>query len=186
MSIKQLVAENLGPVLLGIFVNTYLYGLASYQYGAYFFTKFDDPLWIKSTVLSLFCLDTFHSAALIWLAWVYLIEGYNDPITLMTPIWPYPFTIAVTALTAFLTQFFLSYRVYRLTKNKMWLTCITIATTGTLMLGIVCTVKAWKVKLATQLIMIRPYLSVWLCLEMALDIIICGMYPHLVFLPSVL
>lgn len=172
--VKQLIAENLGPVLLGIFINTYLYGLVSYQYGAYFLTKFDDPLWIKSTVLSLFLLDTLHSAALVWMAWVYLIEGFNDFIGLMTPVWPYPFTIAVTALTAFLTQLFLSYRVYRLTKGKLWYAGITIAAAGTLILGFVCTVKAWQVKLSTQLIGIRPYISAWLGLEMALDIIICG------------
>ena len=37
---------------------------------------------------------------------------------------------------------------------------------------------------ATQLVIIRPYLSAWLCLEMALDIVICGMYSHLIFLQA--
>ncbi|TEB39697.1 hypothetical protein FA13DRAFT_1723901 [Coprinellus micaceus] len=172
--INQLVIENLGPVLLGICINTYVYGLATYQYGSYFCTKFEDPLWIKSTVISLFCLDTVHSAALVWMAWVYLILGYNDPVSLMRPVWPYPLTIAVTALTAFLTQFFLSYRVYRLTKGKLWYAGIMSAVTSTLGLGFVVTVKAWQVKVTTELFALRPYIAAWLGLEMGLDIIICG------------
>lgn len=173
-SVKSIIADNLGPILLGTIINTYLYGLVTYQYGAYFLTKFEDPLWIKSTVLALFCLDTFHSAAIMWMAWVYMIEGFNNLLGLMVPLWPYPLTIAVTSLTAFVTHAFLSYRVYRLTKGKAWYAFIMLASSATLVLGFLVTGKAWRTTSTMELIYLTPILSVWLGLEMALDVVICG------------
>ncbi|KAJ3512286.1 hypothetical protein NLJ89_g3605 [Agrocybe chaxingu] len=106
--------SNLGPTLgvlvLGVFLNTYLYGIVSYQYMAYANTKFNDPLWMKVTVLSLFLLDTVHTASLIHMVWHYSISHFGDVAALSNNIWGLPFTVLVTALIAFLTQLFLGYR----------------------------------------------------------------------------
>ncbi|KAG2010125.1 hypothetical protein CC2G_012969 [Coprinopsis cinerea AmutBmut pab1-1] len=171
MSVSSLIEVNLGPVLL---VNTYLYGIVTYQYASYWTTKFNDPPWIKLTVLLLFLMDTFHSSSLVWMAWVYTIENFTDPLGLLVPVWPYPNTIITTGLTAFSTQSFLSYRVYRLTKRTvLYFSSIAIAA-GTLALGMVCAVKAFYVTNYLELPSLRPYLTVWLCMEMAIDLVICG------------
>ncbi|KAJ2926585.1 hypothetical protein H1R20_g10521, partial [Candolleomyces eurysporus] len=41
------LGPTLGALLCGVCLNTYLYGLVTYQYGAYFNAKFDDPKWMK-------------------------------------------------------------------------------------------------------------------------------------------
>ncbi|KAG6837612.1 hypothetical protein H0H93_006133 [Arthromyces matolae] len=74
---------NLGFLLLGIFFNTFLYGLVSYQYAVYYSTKFNDATWIKLLVVVLFCLDTFHSASVIYMAWVYCVENFDNPLILL-------------------------------------------------------------------------------------------------------
>ncbi|TFK20007.1 hypothetical protein FA15DRAFT_673921 [Coprinopsis marcescibilis] len=173
--LKTMLALNLGPVLLGVFVNTYLYGIVTLQYATYLTTKFQDPLWIKFTVLMLFLLDTVHSSSLIWMVWVYTVENFGNYAGLLIPIWPYPLTIVVTALTAFVTQFFLSYRIFRLTKGRVMYFITIFIELVTLALGFVCAVKAWSIRLATELAGLRPYLTAWLCLEMAIDVVICGM-----------
>lgn len=38
---------TVGVLLLGLFFNTYLYGLVTYQFVVYHNTKFNDPLWIR-------------------------------------------------------------------------------------------------------------------------------------------
>ncbi|KAH6912775.1 hypothetical protein BKA70DRAFT_1264914 [Coprinopsis sp. MPI-PUGE-AT-0042] len=172
---KDLVAVNFGPVILGVFINTYLYGIGTFQYASYLTTQFKDPLWIKTTVLSLFVLDTFHSSSLVWMAWVYAVEGIVDYRKLLSPIWPYPFTIVATALVAFLTQFFLSYRTYRLTKAKWLFVASIISQLGTLCLGLVCSVKAWAVTSPLQLSSLKPFLTAWLIAETFIDLVICGL-----------
>ncbi|EAU85954.2 hypothetical protein CC1G_02977 [Coprinopsis cinerea okayama7 len=135
-------------------------------------TEFNDPPWIKLglTVLLLFLMDTFHSSS---------IENFTDPLGLLVPVWPYPNTIITTGLTAFSTQSFLSYRVYRLTKRTvLYFSSIAIAA-GTLALGMVCAVKAFYVTNYLELPSLRPYLTVWLCMEMAIDLVICGEWQSL-------
>jgi hypothetical protein len=117
----------------------------------------------------------------------------------------------VTALTAFLTQFFLSYRwavLYHKLVVPMRLTSFQGLPSDERQ-DVVCwyhyrhfwNLGAWDSMYregvaseivsevvhspilyrlmkrecrATQLVILKPYLSAWLCLEMALDIIICG------------
>ncbi|GLB38282.1 putative expressed protein [Lyophyllum shimeji] len=74
---------SLGALLLGVFFNTYIFGLVSFQYAAYHNMKVHDPRWIRSLVFLMFCLDTFHSASVIYMAWGYSVENYNNPIALL-------------------------------------------------------------------------------------------------------
>lgn len=37
----------LGTLLVGIFFNTYLFGIVTFQFATYYGSKHKDPLWIK-------------------------------------------------------------------------------------------------------------------------------------------
>ncbi|KAH6912776.1 hypothetical protein BKA70DRAFT_1422340 [Coprinopsis sp. MPI-PUGE-AT-0042] len=173
-AITKLIAVNF--VILGVFLNTYLYGLATFQYASYATTKFKDPLWIKATVLALFALDTLHSSSLIWMIWVYAIEGTADFTRLLrNPVWAHQMTIALTAIIAFLTQFFLSYRTYRLTKAKVLFGMSIVAEVGALTSGIVCTVRSFRLHSVVQLSSLKPYIAAWLISETITDLAVCGL-----------
>ncbi|CAA7269240.1 unnamed protein product [Cyclocybe aegerita] len=167
--------SNLGPTLgvlvLGVFLNTYLYGVVSYQYMAYANTKFNDPLWMKCalillnwsdidvcflrvTVLALFLLDTVHTASLIHMAWYYTISHFADVTALSNNIWGLPFTVLVTALIASLTQLFLGYR-HGFVSSWSALLCQ----------GVVLEKRP-------RLSEINSYLTAWLSVEVAVDAIV--------------
>ncbi|KDR82638.1 hypothetical protein GALMADRAFT_151711 [Galerina marginata CBS 339.88] len=169
----RIIETNLGPVLLGVFFNTYLYGIVTFQYSAYLSTKFRDPLWVKAIVVALFFLDTFHTSSLIYMAWYYLIENYANYLALLSPVWPYPSSMFVTAITALLTHLFLAYRTLRLTNIYVYggLVLLSLCSFST---GLVCSVKTLAVKDATQMSSANPYLSSWLSLEVIADAFISG------------
>ncbi|TFK40699.1 hypothetical protein BDQ12DRAFT_464061 [Crucibulum laeve] len=163
---------NLGALLIGVLFNTFLYGIVTLQYALYHNAKFNDPLWIRATVLVLFFLDTFHSASVIYLIWVYAIENYTNPLILFTSIWPYPFTVVVTAITAYMTQLFLAYRMFRLTGQRIVYLIILVAASATFLLGLVAGEKAWRTVSLAQIPALRPILIPWLCLEVGVDAMI--------------
>lgn len=166
--------ETLGTLLVGIFFNTYLYGIVSYQFALYYQANFNDRLPVKCMVLFLFFLDTFHSAAAIYMAWVYMVTNYANPAALQYAAWPYPFTPIGTALAAFVTHMFLGDRIYRLTHNKVLFGIIIAMALPTFALGIACGIKAWIILVIADMPRINNLATAWLTMQVVVDIFITG------------
>ncbi|KAL0576890.1 hypothetical protein V5O48_005097 [Marasmius crinis-equi] len=131
-----------GVYLLGLFLNTYLFGLVCYQFLVYKNTVFNDPLWIKSFVGVLFFLDTVHSVVEVYDAWQMCVTNYANPASLARVSWVIPFTAATTAVCALLAQSFLAHRVFILTKNKIIVAVIGILSLVGCVGGIVAGIKS--------------------------------------------
>ncbi|KAF8237127.1 hypothetical protein L208DRAFT_1249021 [Tricholoma matsutake] len=168
-----------GPLLVGIFFNTYLYGLVTFQYASYHATSLNDPAWIKLFVFSLFVLDTFHSASLIYMAWVFCVENFSKPAVLREIMWPYPFTVIVISMTAFLTHMFLAYRVFRLKKNTFVYGVMLLLSAASWVTGVICGTYCWRVK-SLMVTEIRSLVTAWLCLEVGADALVSGKFLSVV------
>ncbi|KAL4062146.1 hypothetical protein J3A83DRAFT_2403046 [Scleroderma citrinum] len=102
--------KTLGTLLVGLFFNTYLFGIVTYQFALYYQTKFNDRLHIKCMVLILFIVDIVHSVGEVYMGWVYAITDFNQPLALGYELWPYPFTPIGTAIAALITHLVLGER----------------------------------------------------------------------------
>lgn len=165
---------TLGALLLGAFLNMGFYGVVSTQYVCYYATKFNDPYRVKALVTSLFSLDTVNSASLVYMAWVYGVQNYNNPRALHTPIWPLPFTVLITTITAFLVQTFLTYRIFRLTGSKLRYSVISLLGTMALVVGLICSVFVWKIDSSSEAVRAKTIVTIWLCFEMGVDMVVSG------------
>lgn len=169
---------TLGPLLLGIFFNTYLFGVLTFQYSSYYNTAFNDALWIRLTVFSLLCLDTFHSSSLIYLAWVYAVDDFVNPLALARPVWPYPAWVLVATVTACITQVFLAYRILRLKKSVALYATVLVLAAAAFIFGIIFGVKVCNVKTMMETGGMSSLISVWLCLEVGVNVLITGILLH--------
>ncbi|KIJ93605.1 hypothetical protein K443DRAFT_644181 [Laccaria amethystina LaAM-08-1] len=196
----RIFEETLGPLLLGIFFNTFLYGVLTFQYASYYNTAFNDALWIR----------------LIYLAWVYAVDDFNnpfalastfllnlsalevDPFCILGPVWPYPAWVFVATVTACITQVFLAYRILRLKKSITLYATMLVLAAAAFVFGIIFGVKVCNVKtyaivshrlslvfgadfLMTSLLEtagMSPLISVWLCLEVGVNVLITGVLLH--------
>ncbi|KAJ3509196.1 hypothetical protein NLJ89_g5348 [Agrocybe chaxingu] len=131
--------------------------------------EFDDPYWIKAAVVVFFLLDTAHSASLINMAW---IDHFGDLSALTHIFWAYPFTTVVTALLAFLTQLFLGFRIWRLTKRFIFYAIIIAISTVSLAMGIICTVKATTLTSIFEARILNTYFVIWRAMEVAANFFI--------------
>ncbi|KAJ7186108.1 hypothetical protein C8R46DRAFT_1025994 [Mycena filopes] len=100
----------LGPVILGIIINTFIFGIVCMQAITYFtsarFTT--DRRLIKGLVSWALILDTFHSCAIILVVWEYCITHFGDIEFLHTTPWPY---------SSVPIQVFLAWRIKNLSKS---------------------------------------------------------------------
>ncbi|KAI0316735.1 hypothetical protein OF83DRAFT_221986 [Amylostereum chailletii] len=168
--------ETLGVLLLGIIFNTYLYGIVSYQFAAYWRTPFNDRPTLKVMVLVLFLLDTVHSAAEIYMAWEYCVTNFNNPSILAEALWPYTFTPPATALAALITHTFLGYRVYRLMNNNIYIYgCILVVASASFTLGVYCGTRAWIIRFAAGFDVLTKPVTAWLSVQAGLDLCITGL-----------
>ncbi|KAF8631329.1 hypothetical protein AX15_002448 [Amanita polypyramis BW_CC] len=165
---------SIGLLLIGIFLNTYLYGIVTYQFASYYSIKFNDPPWIKITVFALLIVDTFHSGSLIYLAWQYCVANYDNPPALLFGFWPYCFTPIGSAIAAILTQNFMAYRIYRMTSNKFLYMGIVAFALSDLALATFCGARAWMIQDLQKVTTLSGTVTAWLALQASLDIFIAG------------
>ncbi|KAI0090562.1 hypothetical protein BDY19DRAFT_717758 [Irpex rosettiformis] len=169
----------LGPLLVGILFNTYLYGLVTYQFALYYKTKFNDPPAIKYMVLFLFALDTVHSVAVMWMLWEYCVAGYGEPATLAVALWPYTFTPIATGLASMVTQLFLGWRIYRFSKSKVIFGIVITLSVPSCILGMICGSKAWIIKYSDKLSSLTSIVTAWLVMQVAVDVFVTGVLGFL-------
>ncbi|KAF8631333.1 hypothetical protein AX15_002452 [Amanita polypyramis BW_CC] len=185
---------TLGPILVGAFLNTYLYGLVSLRFLTYYTSAFEDPLWIRAIVSILFVTDTVHSASLIYLVWVCCVANFTNPeILLLHTIWPYPFTPIAIAIGALATHIFLGYRlvpsiystsyaatcqpprIYRFTQLKILFGFICTIAMAIFIMGFIVGIEAWTITYdAEQSLLLSTLAICWLGLQVGLDVSIAA------------
>ncbi|KAF8165218.1 hypothetical protein B0H34DRAFT_793633 [Crassisporium funariophilum] len=162
----------IGVLLLGLFFNTYLYGVVTYQFIVYHNTKFNDRLWIRSIVGVLFVLDTIHSAVAVYSGWEICVTNYGKPETLAFVSWTIPFTAVATAFAAFITQIFLGHRVLILTKNKPLAALIATLSIVGFIFGVYAGIYSGILQAVAKFGPLGPFVTVWLVFQTSADIVI--------------
>ncbi|PFH52841.1 hypothetical protein AMATHDRAFT_139073, partial [Amanita thiersii Skay4041] len=161
-----------GVLLLGLFINTYLYGLVTYQFIVYYNTKFNDPLWIKSVVGVLFCVDTLHSAIAVYAGWDTCVTHYGDASYFLTVSWTIPFTAVATAFVAIISQGFLGHRVYILTKSLPLVILIGILSLIGCIAGFYAGILSGVIKEVAHFDRLNVPVTFWLAFQTAADLLI--------------
>ncbi|KAJ7771197.1 hypothetical protein B0H14DRAFT_2966611, partial [Mycena olivaceomarginata] len=134
--------------------------------------QFNDPVWIRATVIILFVLDTTHSAVGIYAAWDLCVTNFNNPNILNTVDWMIPFTGIAVATSGVVTQVFLIHRVFKLTKNKWLVVFLTALSIGGYVCGWIACVKSGIMKDVEKLPQVLPLAIGWLALMCIADLLI--------------
>ncbi|KAF9448050.1 hypothetical protein P691DRAFT_818260, partial [Macrolepiota fuliginosa MF-IS2] len=165
---------SLGVLLMGVFLNTLLFGFVTMQFITYYSRNFKDPFWIRLAVATMVVVDTFHSAVVIYMIWEYCVTSFNNPTILNVALWPYTFTPIGTALAAVVTHSFLSYRIYCLDRKPWVLSLLMLGTLTTFATGVACGIKAWLLEDLSKFGALTTLATCWLGLQMILDVVIAS------------
>ncbi|TFK36144.1 hypothetical protein BDQ12DRAFT_654966 [Crucibulum laeve] len=164
--------QTVGVLLIGIFFNTFLFGLVTYQFIVYANTKFKDPLWIRAIVWTLCITDTTHSTIAIYNAYDMCVTNYGNPESLLFVSWTVPVLAFATAFAAFITQIFLGHRVLLITKNKYITGVVGITSLAAFVTAIYVTYMAAVVHEIKDFGLLVPSVTAWLALQTTADFIL--------------
>ncbi|KAF9486565.1 hypothetical protein BDN70DRAFT_870153 [Pholiota conissans] len=163
---------TVGVLLLGLLINTYLYGLVTYQFLLYWITTFNDVFWLRSIVGMLFVVDTIHSAVAVYAGWNMCVENYGNPASLADVGWTIPFTAVATSVAAVLTQCFLGHRVYQLTKNVPLVLLIGVLSSLGFIFGVYSGIRSGIINHVSDFAPLTPFVTCWLGFQTAADLTI--------------
>ncbi|KAF5363647.1 hypothetical protein D9756_000495 [Leucocoprinus leucothites] len=163
-----------GPLLMGILLNTYLYGLVTYQFIVYYTSKFDDALWIRAIVGILFVVDTLHSCIAVYGAWETCVTNFANPAHFANVSWTIPFTACATSVAALLSQGFLAHRVLILTKNKILTGILLLLSFLGFFFGFYAGIYSGILSSVAKFGPLAPYVTCWLGFQTAADVLITG------------
>ncbi|KAJ7766058.1 hypothetical protein B0H16DRAFT_1522902 [Mycena metata] len=162
----------LGPVILGIIINTFVYGILFMQGITYYTSprfKQDQPL-IKGLVTWSLFLDTFHSCAIIWVIWEYCIEHFGDRAFLETTPWPYPTAPIFTTGASVPIQIYLAWRVKRLSNSWIIFGGITALSVTSGVVAWIASIRAVRLSNTKGFPALIPIVDTWLALGVLCDV----------------
>ncbi|RXW23159.1 hypothetical protein EST38_g2682 [Candolleomyces aberdarensis] len=173
-------SSTLGALLVAVFINTYLYGVVSFQYASYYNSNFRDPRWVTLTIGALFVIDTFHSISIIYMAWVYAVDNFSNPnglirefaslilsvvhtIGLSSPMLRVWWIISVTLKP---------HSVLILTKQYIIYVPLIAIAVSSFAGGMTVGIKVWLADTMMGLSSVNNVLTFWLTAEAAIDVLI--------------
>ncbi|KAH6912263.1 hypothetical protein BKA70DRAFT_829840 [Coprinopsis sp. MPI-PUGE-AT-0042] len=176
----DLIASTIGAELMALVLQTFIYGIVTYQYATYFLSDFKDPRWITWPMGCLYLLNSFHVASIIYLVWYDAVVNFGNMGLFAEPkAWPFPTSTILTSVSAFVAQLFLIYRAYRLAfRSKLrifYVIPLVILSLAAFGLGLTVSVKVFLLKSTAELSTLNPLLTGWLTLEVATDVCTAGL-----------
>ncbi|KDQ56861.1 hypothetical protein JAAARDRAFT_194810 [Jaapia argillacea MUCL 33604] len=111
---------SIGPILIGLMINVFLFGMMSLQCYLYFTTFKTDKLRIRALVWFLFVCDFINTIFLIWVLYNYTITNFGDYEAITHGNWQVGTSPFFNTVSATCVQSFFARRVYVLSQ-KRWL-----------------------------------------------------------------
>ncbi|KAJ3874556.1 hypothetical protein F5051DRAFT_455207 [Lentinula edodes] len=120
------IDETFGAAYIGIVVAALLLGISVIQ-GFYYFTHQKDGWILRGLVAGVLVFDFVHQVLITHTGYAYLITFWQQPAKLRIVIWSLLAEVLFNGLTGFCVQCFLTYRIWKLSGTKVWLTVVVIS-----------------------------------------------------------
>ncbi|EIW82781.1 hypothetical protein CONPUDRAFT_120916 [Coniophora puteana RWD-64-598 SS2] len=165
--------HTLGLFLVGVFFNTYLYGLVTRQCCAYFTAKFQDRWLVKAMIAFMFLLDSVETIGLIYNLYDWAVTNFTNPsIVTAGNEWPYTTTPFWVGTSAIMTQFFLAWRIWSLSGNRILPAIASMLAVIAWAFCLVSGIKATIIKQPKHLAEINGYVATWMIIQVITDLLI--------------
>ncbi|KAF7367187.1 hypothetical protein MSAN_00978700 [Mycena sanguinolenta] len=163
-----------GPLFIGSLFNWSLLGTLVIQTYIYYSSGFKDSKWIKGLVIVTLSLDIVQTVFTIHAVWQILILGWGNPATFVELPWTaYTFPVMSGAVAA-LVQFFFSWRIWVLGRNKIAYvvaTVIDLVAVMQMVSGLVAGIQTAYIPIE-RVGELTPQFTIWLAGSFSADVII--------------
>jgi len=151
-----------GPLLLGNLFGYGLFGVLCVQVFIYSNRYQQDPLWVKSLVASIFCIEALMIILATKAAWDILGSGWGNISVLTSSDWPFAGLAFLSGLVSFIIHTFFCWRIWKLRPAYKWLILvIIIISIVQWIMATICGARGLQSGTAT-FDQVAPFIIVWL------------------------
>ncbi|KDR77613.1 hypothetical protein GALMADRAFT_245760 [Galerina marginata CBS 339.88] len=161
-----------GPLLLGVFLNTILYGACAVQSFIYYQTYKKDATWIRYFVLYLFILETLNTVLDIGLVFEPLVLNYGEPRSYTVSPTMIIADPIVTVLISTPVQFFIAWRIRIISGSAIMPVVIAFFGTCAFIGGVALTVSVSFIREWARFQQFEGAVITWLTASAAADLLI--------------
>ncbi|KAI0742385.1 hypothetical protein C8Q80DRAFT_1346169 [Daedaleopsis nitida] len=174
------VAQLLGPVLVAVLLNCFVYGIVFLHWIQYTLGRNRDGYKLRALVHWCFFVDTVHSATALWVLWRYSVDHFADHAFATMTLWPVSaIPLFVGAVSAPIQHLF-AWRIKQFTHSLWLFSLLSFLSVLTFALGIATAAGGLVRHQVTASHKLIPLVDVWLAVSMTCDMLLAGLlYSHL-------
>jgi len=126
-ALQAVVNTNLGSVFIGLVISAAIFGVTNVQVFLYF-SKYSkrDPVYLKTVVGTLYCLDWLHLIFATHAVYFYTISNFANAAILSTQAWSLVVQVIVSAISDMIVQLCYCWRIWIMSKRSWLLTGVGI------------------------------------------------------------
>ncbi|KAH9940477.1 uncharacterized protein BXZ73DRAFT_75566 [Epithele typhae] len=168
----------LGPVVISVTFNAFLYGFSVLQFMQYRSRLFTDTRLTQLLVAWTFFVDTFHTCALCWMVWTFIVDNFGNPAFVSDAPWPLAATPALVGITAMPIEIYFAHRIWTISQNRRlyWFVIVLIA--ATFITSITCAALVIAQATVIGLERLLPSIDAWLGLQALTEAVISYALLH--------
>jgi len=175
IDIDGIIKPNMGALMLGMVFSSVLYGVTVLQTYQYYDGYWEDPLYLKTFVATLWVLDTAQLVTVVHANWWYLIAHYGDIAALEIVPASLAVEVGMTISIGLLVQAWFASRVWRMNGHNVIIPMVILGLTlSTFSLGIFYAVTGQRNPVVTEIAKITWATVASLSCSMAADFFITG------------
>ncbi|KAH9166927.1 hypothetical protein EDB89DRAFT_180546 [Lactarius sanguifluus] len=118
---------TMGMILIGLILDTMLYGIVFFQTYLYFTSGARDRTSLRALIVVLWTLDTLQLALLCHAAYHFLVLSNGRPDDLAISVWSLNLEIAPSVIATFMVRCFFTVRLWHLSQGNRFLICTIMA-----------------------------------------------------------
>ncbi|KAF8306946.1 hypothetical protein DL93DRAFT_2088318 [Clavulina sp. PMI_390] len=160
---------TLGPMQIGNFLNSILFGVLCLQVSQYF-GNFRDPLWIRSLVILAFVIDVTQTALMMYMTWEYSVTHYADFTFLGTSMWALSSIPFFSVPVSWIVQGFYAWRIWVITKVPYWSAMVVVFAIIQGAFGIYAGIGSFLANSTADNVTLQHIAIVWFIFAMLCDV----------------
>ncbi|KAI0753719.1 hypothetical protein C8Q74DRAFT_332216 [Fomes fomentarius] len=174
------ISHLIGPVLVGVLLNCFVYGIVFLHWIQYTLGRNKDGRRLRALVHWCFLVDTVHSMTALWLLWHYSVNNFTKVSFLATTLWPVSAAPLFVALVSGPIQHLFAWRIKQFTHSWPIFSVLSFLSLSSFVIGIVSAAGGLLRHTVTASHRLIPLIDAWLGISMICDIMLAVLlFMHL-------
>ncbi|KAG9221236.1 hypothetical protein CCMSSC00406_0008929 [Pleurotus cornucopiae] len=173
MSANGMLEKVLAPLLVGNWINSFLFMWEILQVVSYF-KHYEDPIFLRLVVITAFTVDTWSTINSFIMVYLYHVTHWGSITYILIQHWPLPVSVLTVSITTSIVQAFLIYRYYGISKRWAFTVFLIIVLLGSITGGIGTTIGLFQFVPFGISPTANNFIKLWLTATSACGIFVAG------------